>query len=747
MSTSSPTSPVPAAVDGRSVVPGPIPLSAYRAAAAAGQQQRKQRPPYPQQPVQAPTSTPAAAHGSDTNGHALSDDDGEGQMGRAAAKDEHRVTTFDTSESDSDEEDANGVARGAGEEEGEEEEEEVEKGGGRFLVGTRSSGAGGSRWETVRKVVLAFALSLAITAGVLRLLTSTSAILAPSSSSSVSSPSSSIFGSARTPSECLACPTFCPACPVCDDAQSSPASDSSSASPFAEAVSRSLLPLHLNSFLPSLHKPEPASCQPPPLSFPLPTPPAYFTDSLRALGYPLDPLPQCTLLSYNLTLNLLHYVRYVQIPHNQADCSDYSRTSLCTVGGAVMAPRWLLWSVDQVEGGGGYADRMKGLMSTFLIALFARRAFAIDNPRPLPWTDFWQPNVLPWLTLAQLDPALQGLPSPHERLQYNYMGSDADQLNDHNVWNDWEGHPLVRMRHNGNSFPTALNNGHMRQPLFDLGIDRTSRADLDYYLACFMQVLLKPAPLLQDALNAVMGSIGRPLYSSIRPALAAHQALAWYTSLPSPGNASIPLFCAQIRMGNGGRERSFTDSEQFISTSDLPRIFQQLQEQVLARMKDPKLPYYLFVTSDSSDYQPLIAQYFPSPPAIVLTVTGAPFHIDKTDDFKDDAQALRSSYLLTIASFHLLGECDMALLSRSGFGTLSQFRMRQNKRLRRQMRKAQGGTGAADVDDKANYSDLYFVENGGGQLADYRHVRGGDGRERGSDAALAYPPADDCEAA
>ena len=664
----------------------------------------------------------------------MSDDDEEegGARGRGTKGDEHRISTFDTSESDSDEDETLGRAGGGG---GQEER----GGGGSGGFGGGRIGEGGSAWQAVGKLCLAFALSLALTTLVLRLLASTSTAVSTNSFSSAIAANPSLHA-------------VCPACPTCPVGDASSASTADSSDPaylaFSAAVSRSLLPVHPDSFLPSLHSPDPSSCQSPPLSYPLPAHPAYFSDSLRALGYPLDPLPQCTLLSYNLTLNLLHYVRYVQLPHNQADCSGYShRKPTCKLGGGVsMTPRWLLWSVDTVEGGGGYADRMKGLMSTFLIALFARRAFAIDNERPLPWTDFWQPSVLPWLTLPQLDPALQHLSDPHALLQYNYMGWDAAQLDDHHVFNDWEGHPLVRMRHNGNSFPTTVNNVNMRQPLFRLGIDRTERTDLDYYLACFSQLLLKPSPALEGVLNGVMGSIGRPLYSSVRPALAAHQALSWYTSPPPPGNASIPLFCAQIRMGNGAKGRSFTDTEEFIATAQLPGILTQLHEQLAKRMPNTNKPYFLFITSDSTDYQPLVQLHFPSPPAVVISIDGAPFHIDKTDALGNDTGSVRASYLLTIASFHLLGECDMVFISRSGFGSLSQFRMRQNKALRRQMLAEKKGGADALAANSAEYSDIFIVENGGGQVVEWKHVRGGDGRGTGDAAKLSFKPADTCAA-
>ena len=583
-----------------------------------------------------------------------------------------------------------------------------------------SSLADPSTWTAVGKVTAACLLSLAITAAALLL---GFTVLGKSFSLAASSPF------ARFPLHGAAAPSS-------RDRQAAPLPPSSELSP----AYRSVFPLHPDSFAKSLHSPPAGSCQPLALSYPFPPPPPYFTASLQALGYPVDPLPQCTLLSYNLTLNLLHFVRYVQDPIIQADCSRYDKSRHCRLSGERLVPRYLIWSVDQKEGGGGYADRLKGLVSTLLIALITERALVIDNTRPLPWTDFWLPSVLPWVTLQELEARVQNRTGADEMLQYNYMGWDAAQLNDHNLRKDWEGHPVVRMRHNGNTFPTVFNNVHLRDYAWALGFDRTMTGDLDYYLGCFLQYLQKPTPLLQNSLNAVLGRIGRPLVSSVKPVLAAHQALAFYTSAPPAGPASIPLFCAQIRMGNGAQAKSFTDSEQFLSHDQLPALFQHFEEKVKERVKGDS-PYFLFITSDGKDYVEYVPTHFPSPPAILLEMDASPIHIDKTDGVTD-VEELRRSYLMTITSFILLGECDMALLSRSGFGTLSQFRMRQLKKLRGQWRKKEGKGGKEG--EVRPYEDLYFIENGEGKVVEFHHVRGGDGRERGDDVKLVFTPPPIC---
>ena len=502
-------------------------------------------------------------------------------------------------------------------------------------------------------------------------------------------------------------------------------------------VPLSMLPPHPDSFLSSLHPPSNCSCQVPPLSYPLPAAPSYFTRSLSALGYADDPLPQCTLLNYNFTLNLLHYVRYIQQPHVQADCAAYSQSDTCQLGERSLRPQWLVFAVDMKDGGGGYADRLKGLLSTFLLAVLQQRAFAIDNLRPLPWTDLWLPNALPWLTAAQLDARLRiNHTADTSLLQLNYMGPELWQSLDHNLSADWAAHSVVRMRHNANSFALAFNNPHLHEAARSMGFDLSMAADLDYYEACFLQLLFRPTPLLADAVNDVMRQLGRPLVSSASPTEAAHRALQYYTS-PPPASYT-PLYCAQIRMGNGGANRSFTDTEQFLSPEELPKLMSALQQLVQARSPNGA-SYFLFVTSDSLDHEALIPHYFPSPPAAVVTVQGRPFHVDKDASFAADVAELRASYVMTVVSFHLLGECDLTLISRSGFGSLSQYRTRQLRKLRRQMAAARQGTGVGSERAQRDYDDVYIIENQGGKVVEFKHVRGSDGRERGVDTGLSHP--------
>ena len=520
--------------------------------------------------------------------------------------------------------------------------------------------------------------------------------------------------------------------------------------PFGCSTAQSLLPPHPHSFLSSLHSPSLSQCQPPPLSYPLSDAlPPCFVASLHALGYADDPLPQCSLLSTNLTLNLLHYVRYVQQPHVLADCSDYSPDSLhCVVGGRPFTPQWLYFSVDHLDSGaGGYADRLKGVLSTFLLAVLTERAFAIDNERPLSWSDFWQPSVLPWLSFSQLDPTLVHPTTGPPPLDLNFMGEDMGTLNDHDFVKDWTGHPIVRMRHNSNTVVHSLNNPHLRPRAFNMSLDRTAAGDLDLYLACFLDFLFKPSPALADTINAVMRRVGRPLVSSGRPAAAARDAVSFYTSPPP----SIPLYCAQIRQGNTGATRTFQDSEEFVSSAALTNVMSALRAKV-DELSPNNASYFLFITSDTVDYQPLVSSFFPSPPATVVTIEGKPFHLDKPNGETKDSllaeQTIRTSYLMTIASFTLLGECDVVFISRSGFGALSQWRTRLVKNLARQRRRKEEGQVRVDTGRQDDYAHVWFIENGDGRLVEYHHDRGSSGREQeGAQGFRDYQPAPLCSAA
>ena len=112
-------------------------------------------------------------------------------------------------------------------------------------------------------------------------------------------------------------------------------------------------------------------------------------------------------------------------------------------------PRWLVFLVGQ--SGGGHADRLKGVIGTLFLAILTHRAFAIQNDNPMPWEEFYLPNVLPWIPFTHVDAALK--PEKEADLHTLYY-MDVSQLwaeHGNNFIDQWRDSAIVRIRNNYNT--------------------------------------------------------------------------------------------------------------------------------------------------------------------------------------------------------------------------------------------------------------------------------------------------------
>ena len=492
-------------------------------------------------------------------------------------------------------------------------------------------------------------------------------------------------------------------------------------------------------------------------------------------------LPSCSILNANLTQNLLHYSRTIQEPQVHADCADYLYTGMCVTSHAgatsptPIRPQWLVFLIHSgpdTEGAGGLADRLKGLLTVLPLALLTGRAFAIHAIDYLPFSHIYGRGQLNWVEWEAIPAEVRAGSAVRLDNWYNH----ADHLmsaGQHNWRWEWRHSDIVQIRFNLNGFPDLMENQHLLPAYRAFGFHAaTEKGDMDMYWECLTDFALTYKPAVTAVLNPLMQQIGRaPVLTWEESISRPHHPISTPTLPPNPysrwldGNgrpraaqeaasadeaapviastcAGQRLYCAQIRMGANGQQTTgntsvgFSDTESFIGQSSFASIFTQLdslieQHQQRLTSSQPACPhpqpYALFITSDSNSYQSALPASWSGIPQ--LSVPGYTAHIDKLSDVMSQYDVVLAAYVKTVVTHYLLGECDVAAVSATGFGTTARWRTR-NRQL-----------GSTAFSARA-YTTTHLIPtttasaqdgSASAPFAPYQHRRGSGGREQDKD--------------
>ena len=458
-------------------------------------------------------------------------------------------------------------------------------------------------------------------------------------------------------------------------------------------------------------------------------------------------LPSCAILSSNLTANLLHHSSTIQHDNVHADCTDYYHTGSCvsvSVTGQQRAfrPQWLVFVIESgpdANGAGGLADRLKGLLTVLPLALLVGRAFAVHVIDFLPFSDVYGRSHLEWVEWEGIPEQVRLGAVTHE---LDWINLDYHPISRGNAdwryeWRNWD---IVKIKVNLNSFPDLVENSKLMRAYRAFGFHAaTEKGDMDVYWECLLEYALSFQQPVLSVLNPLLAQIGHPGVVTWRDRqeqsdlTAVSPYMRWLlpsasaTSESRHTHSNRRLYCAQIRMGAAGHRATgngsigFADSESFIASSLFDSILAQLHnliEQHQHSMPSPA-PYTLFITSDSNEYQQALPARWADVPQ--LEVPGPTAHIDKLKDVADQYDVVLAAYVKSIVTHYLLGECDIAAVSSTGYGTTARWRTRNHAL-----------AAGRPFRDRA-YNGTYLINVTDAAFTPYRHRRGSGGREDAND--------------
>jgi hypothetical protein len=292
---------------------------------------------------------------------------------------------------------------------------------------------------------------------------------------------------------------------------------------------------------------------------------------------------------------------------------------------------------------GGFADRLKGILSSYAWSLITNRSFLIDMRFPCPIEELYDINEINW---KRGPVKTKKLVETKRVVAYgwrDYTKMASEDIIDFsnratNLISISSG--LMFM----NSFAT---NPSLIPRIKELGYE-PRKFKLQYLFHEWYEKLFRLKPDMAAEYDLMLDKIKKR---------------------EQPG---LKLICAQLRQGGTTRGKADDNlvSEEPNKTS---KLFWRFMKDTFIDKLDGSSTYMIYVTSDSTAAQQEAREYFGADK--VVTFEDANFHFDidfQTSLFqntKKNCEKIRK----TVLDFHLLRECDMGVASHSGFGMLGMW--------------------------------------------------------------------------
>ncbi|RNA11346.1 hypothetical protein BpHYR1_006320 [Brachionus plicatilis] len=271
---------------------------------------------------------------------------------------------------------------------------------------------------------------------------------------------------------------------------------------------------------------------------------------------------------------------------------------------------------------GGWGDRLKGILSTYAISMIIDRKFTIKMTRDCDLRRILEPNEINW------DHEQVPLKVKSKQINIGWEFSFYDIFrNDISLFTNNEDTPLIKVKA-GIQFANVLReNKNLKQKIESLGY-KVNQFHIVHSLHKWYNQLFK------------LNKESQKKYE-------------WYLRRLKP-NLRTKLICVQIRTGD-------PDSAQRRDYYTRKEYWRFIDENFLNSSDSDK--YKIFVTSDYEPIKEEAKSYFPKNE--VIYNENSSFHIDKQGD--KECKGLES----VIFDFHMMQNCDIGVISHSGYGLLA----------------------------------------------------------------------------
>jgi hypothetical protein len=289
---------------------------------------------------------------------------------------------------------------------------------------------------------------------------------------------------------------------------------------------------------------------------------------------------------------------------------------------------------------GGWADRLRGLMSAYIWAIFTKREFLIDMDYPCSLSLMLEPNFVKWNKPIKcydyFNNTIINQKEPFTSVRLDKVSNKIFYLllRDIDIFEYYKEANLITVRNNLDWIYAFSFNKHLNHSIYEFGY-KPSNFRLYYFFRKFYNNLFKLTPKLQESYDK-------------------------FIKQAKPDNQT-KLICAQIRIG--GVRPNVAFDQQFISRNNSKLFWKFIRDNFLNI--NPNQKYKVFVTTDTESVEEESIQEFGK--NNIVKIDGPFIHIDREEvgNISDCSKIEK-----IILDFHAIQLCDSVVISQSGFGRL-----------------------------------------------------------------------------
>jgi len=287
---------------------------------------------------------------------------------------------------------------------------------------------------------------------------------------------------------------------------------------------------------------------------------------------------------------------------------------------------------------GGWGDRLRGILSVYILALLTNRHFMIDMNYPCDILKVIQPNIVNWTYVKS------NQSNNRTRLNINTMPSwqkairneIANRIKSQDFVQIWSSYDDIFISTNSDYMTSALRNIFVsNQTRKLLGQLPLSQATMQTLFAFLFELLFTPSISVRNRVDTILATSRHRHLICLHIRIGKNPANPWDYAFKGRENTTETML-------------DFTDN--YLSNKSSPLVF---------------------VTSDSGHDIANVLHHYPNSS---MTIVGPILHIDR---FDRRSSTICDGFIKVLADFYVLGECQTSLLSNSGFSSWAN-RRREN---------------------------------------------------------------------
>ena len=287
--------------------------------------------------------------------------------------------------------------------------------------------------------------------------------------------------------------------------------------------------------------------------------------------------------------------------------------------------KFLVYRCDSSSWCGGWGDRQKGIVSTFLLSLLTERLFIIDIDNPCKLENILVPNIYNWSTCLAF---VKSAPSQNV-IHANYIDNKAklEEIRNFDFNRKWPSHIVV----------SRFNN----YAISEIRQHKLAKTRLKWLLNITNE----------EAMHLVLNTLFKPTHGMLK------DAISFYDNQVK----GRLLVCGHIRVGKNPSIPSDINLR-----FGVPNITMLLD---FLKLFDVDGTNAIYIASDSENVKKIARTRIRS----YINMNRTIVHVDRLEKSKKIKSEACDGWKTVVLEQFILSQCDILVLTRSGLGTIAAY--------------------------------------------------------------------------